>query len=231
MSAQPSIIGQPLFFVTGPENVTGDILSSSTGSLGSNVFPFQNSYLTGTSFADIFSSRLTQATTGQITGLTVANLYVLNILPVSQPNLGSFAQPWGDLHVTGTGYMDLLSARIVAASTGQITGLSVSNLYPVGQPNLGQPAQRWNNLYATGTGYLDRVETKSEYSNSGVFNYLGPTGVFFPPLLTLQQRTGWFTGYSTTGITPYDGAMVYQTNSGQKLMVVQSGIWKTATLT
>lgn len=131
------MIGQPIFFANGPEYISGDIYSYTTGNLGSSI------------------------------------------------------QPFNDLRLTGSGYMDKLIARSISGTTAQITSIT---------------------------------------SNSGVFNYLAPTGIFFPPLLTFDQRTGYFSGYLTTGITPYDGMMCYQTTSGQKLMVVQSGMWKTATL-
>jgi len=154
-----------------------------------------------------------------------------NILSTNTGDLGAANNPYRNLYLTGTGYVDKFSSRSIEATTGQITGLSVSNLYPVGQPNLGQPTQRWSNLYATGTGYIDRIETNSLYSNSGSFNYLGPTGKFFPPLLTFDQRTGYFTGYVTGAITAFDGSMVFQIgSSGEKLMIVQSGVWKTVTL-
>lgn len=153
-----------------------------------------------------------------------------NTVSVNTGNLGSPSQKYTNLYLTGTGNADTFSSRQVEAATGQITGLSVNNLYPIGQPNLGHPTQRWNNLYATGTGYLDRVETKSQFTNSGVFDYLGPTGRFFPPLLTFEMRTGLFSGLATPEITPYDGLLVFQTTSGQKLMTVQSGMWKTVTL-
>lgn len=111
--------------------------------------------------------------------------------------------------------------------------------------NLGTPTNRYSNLYLTGTGFFDETSsrkassTSGDFTNlsannlisrSGVFDYLAPTGRFFPPLLTLEQRTGLFSGYLTTGITPFDGLLVYQINSGQKLMTVQSGIWKTVSL-
>lgn len=149
---------QSTFFVSGPEYVSGDFFSTNTGNLGASVRPF------------------------------------------------------GSLYLTGTGSMDKLSARAVDAATGQITGLSVANLY-------------------LGTGYANRIQSTSEYSDSGVFNYLNPTGRFFPPLLTYDQRTGLWSGLASPTGTIYDGLMVYQTTSGQKLMIVQSGMWKTATLT
>jgi hypothetical protein len=55
-------------------------------------------------------------------------------------------------------------------------------------------------------------------------------GSFYPPRLSLQERTGFFSGLSTTGMTSFDGAMVFQTGSGQALFVVQSGMWKQASL-
>lgn len=55
-------------------------------------------------------------------------------------------------------------------------------------------------------------------------------GSFYPPRLSLEQRTGYFSGLATTGITPFDGVMVFQTGSGQSLFVVQSGMWKRASL-
>lgn len=136
-----------------------------------------------------------------------------NFFSTNTGDLGSFNQPFGNAYLTGTGYMDKLSTRSVEATTGQITGLSVSS------------------LYLTGTGYLNRTETQNSYCDSGVFNYLNPTGRFFPPLLTFEQRTGLYSGLGSPSGTPYDGLMVYQITSGQKLMIVQSGMWKTATLT
>lgn len=149
--------GQPIFFAAGPEYISGDIFSSTTGNLGSSMQPFSGLYLTGAGYADEFSARSSRATTGQITGLSVASLYL-------------------------------------------------------------------------GSGYTNRIESTSEYSNSGVFNYLGPTGRFFPPLLTFDQRTGIWSGIASPSGTIYDGMMCFQTTSGQQLMIVQSGVWKTATL-
>ncbi len=151
------MIGQPIFFAAGPEYISGNIFSSTTGNLGSSTQPFSNLYLTGTGYADEFSARSSKATTGQITGLSVASLYL-------------------------------------------------------------------------GSGYANRIESTSEYSNSGVFNYLGPTGRFFPPLLTFDQRISIWSGIVSPSGTIYDGMMCFQTTSGQQLMIVQSGIWKTATL-
>lgn len=51
-------------------------------------------------------------------------------------------------------------------------------------------------------------------------------GYFYPPRLSLEQRTGYFTGFLTTGITPFDGVMVFQTGNNQALFVVHSGMWK-----
>mgnify|MGYP005608894885 CR=1 FL=1 len=56
-------------------------------------------------------------------------------------------------------------------------------------------------------------------------------GYFYPPQLSFEQRTGLFSGFMTTGITPFDGLMVWQSgNSDQALFVVQSGMWKRASL-
>lgn len=154
-----------------------------------------------------------------------------NILSVDTGNLGSPSQRYTNLFLTGTGNADTFSGRQLQGTTGQITGLSVSNLYPVSQPNLGHPNQQWADVYATGTGRMDRIETASQFTNSGVFNYLGPTGRFFPPLLTFEMRTGLYSGLLTNSITAYDGLMVFQIGaSGEKLMIVQSGVWKTVTL-
>ena len=149
--------GQPIFFAAGPQYISGNIFSSTTGNLGSSTQPFSNVYLTGTGYADEFSARSCRATTGQITGLSVGNLYL-------------------------------------------------------------------------GSGYASRIESTSEYSNSGTFNYLAPTGRFFPPLLTFSQRTGLWSGIAVPSGTIYDGMMCFQTTSGQQLMIVQSGVWKTVNL-
>jgi len=117
----------------------------------------------------------------------------------------------GNLFLTGTGFAIEFSANKLLAQTGEIAGLSSTTIN----------AQ---------TGNFYRIESQSQLTDSGVFNYLGPTGRFFPPLLTYEQRTGLFSGYVTTGITPFDGLLVYQMTSGQKLMTVQSGIWKTVSL-
>ncbi len=153
-----------------------------------------------------------------------------NTVSVNTGNLGSPSQKYTNLYLTGTGTADTFSSRQLQGATGQITGLSVANLYPVSQPNLGHPTQQWANLYATGTGYLSRIETTSQFTNSGVFDYLGPTGRFFPPLLSFEARTGIFSGYLTPIVSPYDGLLVFQTTSGQKLMTVQSGMWKSVSL-
>ena len=56
-------------------------------------------------------------------------------------------------------------------------------------------------------------------------------GGFYPPRLSFQERTGLFSGLSTTGLTQYDGFTCFQTGiSGQALFVVQSGMWKRASL-
>jgi hypothetical protein len=66
------------------------------------------------------------------------------------------------------------------------------------------------------------------YATTGAAQNLSALQTFFPPLLSFEARTGIFTGYLTTGLSPYDGLTVFQTGvSGQKLMVVQSGMWKT----
>lgn len=262
------MIASPVFFKIGPDYVSGNSLSRGTGNLGSqqepwgnlyvtgtgflddtvlqrlysqngeitglsilNLYPvsqpdlghnnqrWRNLYLTGTGIADTYSSRQLIAATGQITELSLSNLY-----PVGQPDLGHNTQRWNNLYLTGEAIADEFSSRELNASVGQITGLSVSELYPVGQPDLGHANQRWNDLYATGVGYLDRIETESQNTNSGVFNYLGPTGRFFPPILTEAQRTGLYSGYLTTGVSPFDGLMVYQ-KPDQNLYVVKSGMW------
>lgn len=66
-------------------------------------------------------------------------------------------------------------------------------------------------------------------SNSGVLNYLAATGRFFPPILTAAQRTGIYTGLATTGVSQYDGLIVFQ-KPEQDLYVVQSGVWKKISL-
>ncbi len=66
-------------------------------------------------------------------------------------------------------------------------------------------------------------------SNSGVLDYLAATGQFFPPILTAAQRTGLYTGLATTGVSQYDGLMVFQ-KPEQDLYVVQSGVWKKISL-
>lgn len=154
-----------------------------------------------------------------------------NTVSTNTGNLGSPSQKYTNLYLTGTGSADAFSSRLIEGTTGQITGLSIENLYPVGQPNLGHQNQQWSNIYATGTGHMNRIETTSQFTNSGVFDYLGPTGRFFPPLLTYEARTELYSGFLTTGITPYDGLLVYQTTSGQNLYVVQSGMWRTVNLT
>ena len=56
-------------------------------------------------------------------------------------------------------------------------------------------------------------------------------GSFYPPRLSLEQRTGQYSGLLTNSVTPFDGAMVFQTGDSQGLFVVQSGMWKTVSLT
>ena len=99
------------------------------------------------------------------------------------------------------------------------------DIFSTNTGNLGSAVNPYGNIYSN-TGNISNVR-----SDSGVFNYLGPTGRFFPPLLTLGQRTGLWSGLASPSGTPYDGLMVYQINSGQNLMIVQSGMWKTVTLT
>lgn len=56
-------------------------------------------------------------------------------------------------------------------------------------------------------------------------------GFFYPPRLTFDQRTGYYTGLATPTGTPYDGFLCFQYGlSGQKFMAVQSGMWKVLTL-
>ena len=154
-----------------------------------------------------------------------------DVFSVNTGDLGSNSQKYQNLYLTGTGNADAFSSRLAFSQEARITGLSVSNLYPVGQPNLGHANQRWNDLYATGVGYLDRIETKSQTTNSGVFDYLGPTGRFFPPILTFEQRTGIYAGSETPIDSAYDGMICYQYGaSGAKFMAVQSGQWKTLAL-
>mgnify|MGYP000867254833 CR=1 FL=1 len=63
-----------------------------------------------------------------------------------------------------------------------------------------------------------------------VNNLYGLSG-FYPPRMTFEQRTGYFSGLSTPTGTPFDGFLCYQIgNSGQNFMAVQSGMWKTLTL-
>lgn len=66
-------------------------------------------------------------------------------------------------------------------------------------------------------------------SPSGVYGDLLATGSFYPPILTAAQRTGFYSGLATTGITPYDGLIVFQ-KPEQDLYIVKSGQWKTVSL-
>ncbi len=101
------------------------------------------------------------------------------------------------------------------------------NLLSTNTGNLGSASQPYANIYATGSGNV-----KNLYTDSGVFNYLNPTGRFFPPLVSFAQRMSLFTGFASPAVTSYDGLTCFQLGaSGEKLMVVQSGQWKTVTLT
>lgn len=93
------MLGQPSFFAIGPAEISGNTVSVNTGNLGSASQRYTNLFLTGTGSADTFSSRQLLGTTGQITGLSVSNLY-----PVGQPNLGHPTQKWTNSYLTGTGY-------------------------------------------------------------------------------------------------------------------------------
>lgn len=162
-----------------------------------------------------------------------------SIFSSSSGNLGSSSKMFSNLYLTGTGYMDKLTSRETYSLTGYSQQQSIEQLYPIGQPNLGHANQRWANLYATGTGYFDKVDSRqistqtvtstSEICESGVFNYLGPTGRFFPPQMTQLQRTGLWSGYATTGLSSYDGIMVFQIPD-QNFYVVRSGQWKVINL-
>ena len=55
-------------------------------------------------------------------------------------------------------------------------------------------------------------------------------GYFYPPRVSYSERTGLYSGLLTTGLTEYDGLTCFQTGSGQALFVVQSGIWRQASL-
>ena len=86
--------------------------------------------------------------------------------------------------------------------------------------------------YIDNTGDFGHINSNSLYSESGSFNYLGPTGLFFPPQMTFSMRTGLWSGISTPSGTHYDGLLVFQIgDSGQALMTVQSGVWKTLSWT
>lgn len=56
-------------------------------------------------------------------------------------------------------------------------------------------------------------------------------GYFYPPRLSFQERTGLFTGLASTGLTPFDGFLCFQTGlSGQNFYAVHSGMWKKISL-
>lgn len=203
-----------------------NLYPAGTPDLGHSSMPWRNLHISGTGSSYCFSSVSMIAQSGEF---SLAAVY--SLLPYGNPNLGESSLRWNNLYLNGDAFVNSVQATtLISSLSGTLTGLSVENLYPVSQPNLGHASQRWSNAYLTGTGYMDRIETKSQSTNSGVFNYLNPTGRFFPPLLTYEQRTGLFSGYATTGITPFDGLLVFQTTSGQKLMTVQSGMWKTLNL-
>lgn len=189
------MIGQTVFFASGPVEVSGNTLSTNTGNLGTPSSKYSNLYLTGTGFADEFSARKTSLITGEITGLSVSNLY-----PIGQPDLGHLNLRWRNTYTTGTGYFDRLITREISAQTGQITGLSVSNLYPVGQPNLGHPSQKWNNSYLTGTGYSYSQEVIYNGQSEEVITRAEVTGKFIPKYITgnhpVQFNSGEVTGLS-----------------------------------
>ena len=60
---------------------------------------------------------------------------------------------------------------------------------------------------------------------------ISATEYLFPPLLSFQERIGLWSGFSTPQVSLYDGLIVFQTGlSGQNFMGVQSGMWKTFSL-
>lgn len=92
-------------------------------------------------------------------------------------------------------------------------------------------------LHVTGTITGDvaqfdfiRGGTVDFQGGTGQFNQVVVTERFFPPKLSFEQRTGIWSGVLTPEVTEFDGLMVYQTTNGQKLMIVQSGVWKDVNL-
>ncbi len=213
------MLGQIVFFASGPAEISGNILSTNTGNLGSSQNRYSNLYLTGTGFADEFSARKTSASTGEITSLSIYNLY-----PIGQPDLGHNSLRWRHLYITGTGYMDKLSAREISAQTGsidslsvgtgyfdkvsvreisaqtgEITGLSVGNIYPVNQPNLGHSSQKWNNCYLTGTGYSYSQEVIYNGQSEEVITRAETTGRFVCKTV-LEDQTIDFSSGAISGL-------------------------------
>lgn len=171
-----AVVGQPTFYIKGPVEITGNLLSHSNGNIGSESQKWANGFFSAT-----------------VTG-----------------NNSEFYS--------------------YAGETGYINQLSVENFYPVGEPDLGHENQRWNNLYLTGDIFADEIECQTITGNSAFFSGLQLSHIFIPPKLTFEQRTGIWSGVLTPEATPYDGLVVYQMTSGQQLMVVQSGVWKTFSL-
>jgi hypothetical protein len=133
-----------------------------------------------------------------------------SIFSSSLGDLGASNERYGDLYLTGTGYFDEVSARNFSSQTATIQTLTSPQV-------------------SAGTGSFYNLQTESQICESGVFNYLNPTGRFFPPILTFSQRTGIYTGSLVAVDSPYDGLMVYQ-NPDQSLYIVQSGMWKKVNL-
>jgi len=118
-----------------------------------------------------------------------------------------------------------MTGQLVFFASGPLE--ASGNMLSTNTGNLGSVAQPYANIYASGTGTITNIS-----SNSGTFNYLGPTGRFFPPILSPSMRTSIFSGYGSPAISSYDGLMCFETGGGfQRLMVVQSGVWKTVTIT
>ncbi len=117
-----------------------------------------------------------------------------------------------------------MTGQLVFFASGPLE--ASGNMLSTNTGNLGSVAQPYANIYASGTGTITNLT-----SNSGVFNYLKPTGKFFPPIVSPSMRTGLYSGLVSPAVTAFDGLMCFETGAGQKLMIVQSGVWKTVTIT
>lgn len=201
------MLAQSVFYTSGPLEVSGNSLSTSTGNLGSAANKYSNLFLTGTGFADEFSARKASYLTGEITGLSISNLY-----PRGTPDLGHATMPWKDLYLSGTGSAYKFDSVNMAAQSGEFLLAAVYNLKPYGTPNLGENNLRWNNLFLTGDATIDELISRLVSSKSGEITGLSISNLYPIGQPNLGQETQKWnnsyitgTGYSYSQEVVYDG--------------------------